>query len=76
MCSILFDTQDANLVREINQNSCPNNLFDGPSAVHARRDELVLSLETLRAHRVQKTSKFSLVWHGPIILSASQPRVC
>ena len=59
--SLLFDTQDTNLVHKINQNPCINNLVDGPLAIDARRDQLVLSLEALGAHCVQEAFKFSFV---------------
>lgn len=45
--SVLFDTQDTNFVREIDQNTRIDNIVDGPPAVDARRDKLALSFETL-----------------------------
>ena len=57
---ILFNTQDTNLVCEI-QKSHFDNLADGPSAVDARRDELVFGLETLGAHCAEKVFNFSLI---------------
>lgn len=59
--SVLFYTQDTNIVPKIRQNPCIDDLLDGPPVVDARGDKLVLSLETLGAHCVQKTPKFSLV---------------
>jgi hypothetical protein len=69
---VLFDTQGANFVRKIDQDSCIDNFLDGPFAVDTRRDKLVLSLEPLGAHGVQKASNFFLVCERPIFLSASE----
>lgn len=58
---ILFNAQDTDLIREIGQNSCVYNISDGPLAVDARGDKLVLSLEALGAHCVDEALDFALV---------------
>jgi hypothetical protein len=73
---ILFNTQNANLVCEINQKSCIDNLLDGPFAVDARRNQLVLGIETLRTHCVEKAFDFSLICYRPVTLLASESRAC
>ena len=72
----LFDTQNANLVSKISQESCIDNLLDGPSAVDTRRNQLVLGLEALRTHCIEKALDFPLVCYRPVTLSTSEPRAC
>ena len=69
----LFNTQDANLVCEIRKNSGVDDIIKGPSAVDARRNKLVLRLQTLRTHCVDKAFDFSFVRYGPVTLCAIEP---
>lgn len=58
---VLLNAQDTDFIREINQNPRIYDICNGPLAVDARRDKLVLSLETLGAHGVDEALNFALV---------------
>ena len=70
MFDTLFNTQDANFVCKIRKKSRVDDIIKGPFAIDARRNKLVLSLETLRSHCVYKALNFSLVRYRSITLRA------